>query len=218
MMRSVSQAPLANRRRGLGTPALYAGLIILAFFTLIPFYWMVATALKEPQNVLTFPPQWVPIPAKFENFVTAWTVRPFGRWFANSIFIAAAATFLQLVTCSMAAYAFARLKFAGRDRLFLLYLGTLMIPGQVTLIPTFILIRLLDWSDTYQALILPPAFSAVSWAMPSMPRAIPLTTVKPSEARPRERSRAMRQPYSLALREPTMATALSSSAQNSPLT
>ncbi|TAK22819.1 MAG: carbohydrate ABC transporter permease [Chloroflexota bacterium] len=160
MTRSVSLTPLARRRRGPGTPALYAGLIVLAFFTLIPFYWMVATALKEPQNVLTFPPQWVPIPAKFSNFVTAWTVRPFGRWFANSIFIAAAATFLQLVTCSMAAYAFARLKFAGRDRLFLLYLGTLMIPGQVTLIPTFILIRLLDWSDTYQALILPPAFSA----------------------------------------------------------
>lgn len=139
---------------------LYVALSLFAFLMLVPFYWMVATALKDQTNVLIFPPQWVPVPPQFQNFITAWTVRPFDRWFLNSIFVASAVTILQLVTCSLAAYAFARLRFRGRDTLFLLYLGTLMIPGQVTLIPTFILMRYVGWLNTYEALILPPAFSA----------------------------------------------------------
>ena len=139
---------------------LYSGLVLSSIAMLLPFYWMVNTGVMDESGVMQYPPQLIANPIRLDNFVIALTVRPFGRWFANTIFVAGSVTALQLVTCSLAAYAFARLRFPGRDRLFLLYLGTLMIPGQVTLIPTFILIRVFGWIDTYQALILPPAFSA----------------------------------------------------------
>jgi multiple sugar transport system permease protein len=89
-------------------------------------------------------------------------VVPFGRFYWNSLFVAVATTLIQIVTASLAAFAFARLRFRGRDALFMVYLATLMIPFQVTMIPNFILIRYLSWYDTYQALILPSAFSVFS--------------------------------------------------------
>ncbi|HXV99960.1 MAG TPA: carbohydrate ABC transporter permease, partial [Anaerolineae bacterium] len=89
-------------------------------------------------------------------------VMPFGRFYLNSLIVAASITVLQLFTSSLAAFAFARLRFPGRGALFLLYLATLMIPFHVMLIPNFILMRFLGWFDTYAALIFPPAFSAFS--------------------------------------------------------
>jgi multiple sugar transport system permease protein len=98
----------------------------------------------------------------FENYVETFRVIPFGRFYLNSLIVATATTLIQILTASLAAFAFARLRFRGREALFLLYLATLMIPFQVTMIPNFILIRYLRWYDTYQALILPSAFSVFS--------------------------------------------------------
>ncbi len=140
--------------------ALYAGLVLMAVVMLFPFYWMVTTGLKPADQVLLFPPRWIPSPPHLSNFATVWTVRPFGRWLLNSTAVAGAVTALQLISSSLAAYAFARLTFSGRDKLFLLYLGTLMVPPQVTLIPNYILMRYLGWLNSYQALILPAAFGA----------------------------------------------------------
>ena len=94
------------------------------------------------------------------NYSDAATILPFGWFFLNSIFVALLVTAGQLVTCSLAAYAFARLKFPGRDRIFLLYLATMMLPGQVTTIPVYLIMRHLHWVDSYQAVILPSLFSA----------------------------------------------------------
>ncbi|NOZ73005.1 MAG: carbohydrate ABC transporter permease [Chloroflexi bacterium] len=129
---------------------------------LLPFLWMLSTSLKTPQEIFTFPPTWIPHPIAWENYRETVTIMPFGRFYLNSFIVAVAVTGLQLLTSSLAAFAFARLRFPGRDALFLLYLATLMVPFQVTMIPNFILIRLLGWYDSYQALILPPAFSAFS--------------------------------------------------------
>jgi multiple sugar transport system permease protein len=96
----------------------------------------------------------------WQNYVKAWKAVPFPRFFLNSIIVSVSVTFGQVFTSSLAAYAFARLNFKGRDTLFLAYLGTMMIPGSVTMIPVFIIIKLLNWIDTYQALILPGMFSA----------------------------------------------------------
>jgi len=96
----------------------------------------------------------------WSNYTDAWNAVPFGMFFINSIFVAVCVTFGQVFTSSLAAYAFARLKFPGRDKLFLGYLATMMIPGTVTMIPVFILLKKLGWIDTYQALILPRMFSA----------------------------------------------------------
>jgi multiple sugar transport system permease protein len=129
---------------------------------LLPFLWMLSTSLKEPSEIFTYPPIWIPRRLAWENYAQAIAAMPFGRFYLNSLIVASSVTALQLLTSSLAGFAFARLRFRGRDMLFLLYLATLMIPFQVTMIPNFILVRYLRWYDTYQALILPPSFSAFS--------------------------------------------------------
>jgi multiple sugar transport system permease protein len=121
---------------------------------------MVLTAFKSAPEVAANPPTWWPREWHAENFVAAWNFAPFGRYLLNSLIMAGGIAILQTVTSAFTAYAFARLKFRGRDLLFLLYLGTLMIPPQVTVIPQFILVREFGWIDTYQGLIIPQAFTA----------------------------------------------------------
>jgi multiple sugar transport system permease protein len=138
----------------------YAALTIGSLWALVPFLWMISTSLKSDSQVLVYPPAWVPNPAVWGNYEQVLRLVPFGRFLVNTTIVAVTVTILELITSSLAAYAFARLRFPGRDRLFLLYLATLMIPGQVTIIPNFLLISWLGWVDTYAALILPAAFSA----------------------------------------------------------
>jgi len=96
----------------------------------------------------------------WKNYGDAWKAVPFGRFYLNSIFVAVCVTFGQVFTSALAAYAFSRLRFPGRDKLFLCYLGTMMIPGAVTMIPQFIIMRQLGWVDTYKSLIIPCMFTA----------------------------------------------------------
>lgn len=138
----------------------YSVLTALAVVTLIPIAWMVLTAFKSAPEVAASPPTWIPREWHPENFRAAWNFAPFGRYLLNTAFMAGTIMVLEVLTSALAAYAFARLRFKGRDLLFLVYLGTLMIPRQVTLIPAFLLMRELHWIDTYQGLIIPQAFSA----------------------------------------------------------
>jgi multiple sugar transport system permease protein len=133
---------------------------VLALITVAPFLWMFLTSFKELGDILVYPPQWFPSSLTLSNYEGAFTAAPFGRYYANSLFVASAVTFGQLITCSLAAYAFARLHFWGRDVLFLVFLGTMMIPGQVTMIPSFLVLHWLGWIDTYPALIVPGLASA----------------------------------------------------------
>jgi multiple sugar transport system permease protein len=138
----------------------HAILIVGALTMVIPFLWMISTSLKSSAGVFQYPPQWIPNPIKWDNYRELMTIIPFARYFTNTAFVAGIVTLLQLLTCSMAAYSFARLRFPGRDALFILYLSTLMIPMQVRIIPNFILMRYMGWLDTYRALIIPAAFSS----------------------------------------------------------
>jgi len=125
-----------------------------------PFIWMLSTSFKPMAEVFRFPPElWSPTPQP-QNYLRIFSTIPFGRAIANSLIVATSVTLLQLIVCSMAAYAFACLRFRGRELVFLIYLSALMVPSQVTLIPNFILIRELGWIDSYQGLILPYAFSS----------------------------------------------------------
>ncbi len=144
----------------LGRAVLFLAILAAAAVMLLPFLWMLSTSFKEPKAVFGLQLQLIPNPIVTDNYKRIFEVLPFGRFYWNSILTSASVTILQLVTCSFAGYAFARLRFPGRDALFLGYLATLMIPGQVTIIPNFILLRMLGWIDTYQALVLPNAFSA----------------------------------------------------------
>ncbi len=152
-----------SRSKGLAPPAHLVVWMLLALgsvLMLLPFAWTLSTSLKTPGQAFTYPIVWIPNPPIWDNYLRAVTIMPFGRFYANSLFVATCATLLELLTASLAAFAFARMRFWGRDQLFIIYLATLMIPGQVTLIPSFLIIRALGWYDTYQALIIPGAFSA----------------------------------------------------------
>lgn len=135
---------------------LYGG----AFLTVLPFLWMILTSLKDLGEILRYPPMIFPEELHFENYTNALTAAPFDRFYFNSLFVASAATVGQLITCSLAAYAFARLKFWGRDLLFMVFLGTMMIPNQVTMIPSFMILHWFGWIDSYYALIIPGLASA----------------------------------------------------------
>ncbi|WP_257958652.1 carbohydrate ABC transporter permease [Bacillus sp. V3-13] len=126
---------------------------------LLPFLWMVSTSLKNQGATMVFPPEFIPKNATFQNYQEVTVAFPMLQFLANSLIVAVLTTLGQLLLCSMAAYAFARMNFWGRDKLFLLYLATMMVPSQVTMIPQFILMKNFGWLDTYQALIIPGLFS-----------------------------------------------------------
>ncbi|MDQ6675345.1 MAG: carbohydrate ABC transporter permease [Chloroflexota bacterium] len=149
-----------TRQRWMQATITYVSLSAGAVVMLVPFVWMVSTSLKTPAEVFVYPPQWLPNPVRWSNYADVVRVMPFARYLANTVFVSGGVTFLQLAVSSLAAYAFARLRFPGRDRLFLAYLATLMVPGQVTLIPNFLIVKYLGWIDSYQALIIPQIFSA----------------------------------------------------------
>lgn len=126
----------------------------------VPFAWMLSTSLKTNAEAFVLPPQWIPLHPRWSNYLDVLQAMPFARFAANTLIVAVARTFGQLLLCSLAAYVFARLRFPGKGPLFVAYLATLMIPGQVLLIPSFILMKDIGWLDTYAALIFPSLFSA----------------------------------------------------------
>lgn len=152
------------RKRLLEQIGVYALLLAGAITMLAPFLWMVSTSLKNPGEVFSYRKawwvDWAPTSFVWENYVKAWKVVPFARFYLNSIFVVLMTTFGQVATSALSAYAFARLRFPGRDQIFFGYLATMMIPGAVTMIPVFILLRSLGWIDSYKAVILPAIFTA----------------------------------------------------------
>jgi len=147
--------PLRLARRMLWPGALLYGVILVAaILNVIPFVWMVSTSLKTLQHVFAYPPEWLPNPFEWSNYPAALrVVNP--RVFLNSAIVTVGIVVLQGLVTTMGGFAFARLRFPFREQLFLLYLGTLLIPAQVTLIPAYILIVNLGWVNTYQAIIVP---------------------------------------------------------------
>lgn len=143
-MRPLTAKESKRRRRKKELIKKIVSYILLSFFGIsmvIPFLWTVSTSLKEPGDIFTHPPQWIPRPVRWENYSDTWKAVPFGRGYINTLIVAITVTAGQVFTSSLAAYAFARLSFPGRDKLFLGYLSTMMIPGAVTMIPVFILFR-----------------------------------------------------------------------------
>jgi len=151
-------------KRKLQRAVLFTALFVGAVSMAAPFLWMVSTSLAESGQVFAenrpWWQEWLPTSFVWQNYVKVWAVVPFAQFFLNSIFVSLCITFGQVATSAMAAYAFARLNFPGRDRIFFGYLATMMIPGAVTMIPVFILLRHFGWIDTYKALILPGIFTA----------------------------------------------------------
>jgi ABC-type glycerol-3-phosphate transport system permease component len=136
-----------------------------AILFIAPFIWMLSTSLKDPKLVYIFPPQIIPDPVRWDNYRRALTRLPFERYAWNTIQITVLCLIGHLLTASMTAYSFARLRFPGRDFLFILLLSSIMLPVQVTLIPTFIIFRNLGWVDTFKPLIVPDWFGGVPFTV-----------------------------------------------------
>ncbi len=145
---------------GIKQTGLHILLTIIALVLFIPFVWMVLTSLKTLPEVAS--PEWLPKDAQWQNYRKIFTMPgiQFGRWYWNSILIAACVTCLQVLTSAMAAFSFSRLKWPGRDKVFLLYLGTMMLPGLVMMIPNYQIMIRLGLVDSYLGLIIPASFSA----------------------------------------------------------
>ncbi|MBN2053321.1 carbohydrate ABC transporter permease [bacterium] len=138
----------------------YIVLIALAAVMLLPFFWMLSSSLKLDKDVFRFPIEWIPADPQWSNYVTIWTRIPFLTFFANTTKLTVIITFLQVATSSFAAYAFAKLKFKGRDILFLAYVASIAIPWQVYMVPQFIMMRRMDLVDKHLSLIVLQAFTA----------------------------------------------------------
>ena len=139
---------------------LYVVLIALALFTLIPFVWMLSSSLKLDREVFSYPIRWIPETFHWENYKLIWTKVPLLTYFKNTAVIAILVTFIQTLTSSFAAYAFAKLQFRGRNVLFICYVATIAVPWQTYMLPQFILMRSMGLYDTLWAIVVLQSFSA----------------------------------------------------------
>ncbi|ACQ79763.1 binding-protein-dependent transport systems inner membrane component [Beutenbergia cavernae DSM 12333] len=157
--------PPPPRRRGAMTDSrlrrvlLYAALVVAGLTFLVPVYWLFSSAVKENSDIYQYPPQWLPWPPVIENFGDAWAAAPFNHFLVNSLIVTVVGASIKLVNASLTAYAFVYLRFPAKNLVFLLMLGSLMVPGNVTLIVNYITMANLGWINTYLGLILPSAGS-----------------------------------------------------------
>ncbi len=136
----------------------YLILTIVLIIVIFPFYWMIVTSLSKPENLFRVPPKLLP-DFNFKNYLDMWHNSPEGvswwRYIANTIFVASVTTLLSLINSSLAGFAFAKIKFPGKSKLFMFILGLMMIPGELLLIPNYVTLSRINWLNSYQALIIP---------------------------------------------------------------
>jgi multiple sugar transport system permease protein len=146
-------------RKTLSVAPAYILLAVGGVFALVPFIWMVSTSLKTREQLFVFPPEWIPNPVVWQNYVQAWVALPFTNMLINSIFVTVLAMFGELASAALVAYGFARFRFPLRNFLFLLMLSTMMLPWVVTLIPGFLIWRTLELVNTYDPLTIGALFA-----------------------------------------------------------
>lgn len=150
-----------RQRKSLSTIALYVVLILLATVMIYPFVWSVSASFKTSRQIYSGNPlDLIPNPFTLNNYRRVLALLPFPRFLMNSLFLATVVPSASIIVASMAAYSFARLEFRGRDLIFMLLLGVMMLPGHVTLIPSYALMRKLGWINKYVALVIPSIFGA----------------------------------------------------------
>ena len=137
----------------------YLLLLIGAFGVMMPFFWMISTSLKRPGTEFTFPIEWIPVPPRFGNYWTAWSILPFNQWLFNTVRITGLSILGHIISCAIVGFGFARITFPGRDAIFLLVLATMMLPFPSIIVPLFILFKKLGWINTILPLVVPTFFA-----------------------------------------------------------
>ncbi|HTY59477.1 MAG TPA: carbohydrate ABC transporter permease [Bacteroidota bacterium] len=150
-----SAAGLTMRYAGM-----YAVLAALGTLFIIPFLWMISVSLQDAQGLFAQPFRWIPDRLRWENYAGALSALPFGRYLFNTAIITSSVLVLTLASCTLVAFGFSRLRFPGRDMLFAVCISTMMLPGQVTMIPLYMAYARLGWVDTYLPLIVPSLFGS----------------------------------------------------------
>lgn len=146
--------------RVVGRVLLYVAVTLIAATFFAPFFWSMLSSLKDPSEVMVYPPQVFPKVLKFGNYPEVFRRAPFGLFFRNTVLVTAFATLGTVLSTILVAFGFARRRFPGRDLLFMLVLSTMMLPGEVTLIPQFLLFKSFGWLDTLYPLIVPSYFGS----------------------------------------------------------
>jgi len=157
--RAAARGVSTGVRRLVGRTLTYLVLIACAIVLLFPFYWLASSAFKTSDEIAAYPVIWVPGRLAWENFGTLFQSLPMGTYFFNTLFVAVCSAIGTTFSSALAGYSFARLRFPGRNALFVLALSTLMVPGFVTLIPQFIMFKSFGWLDTFAPLIVPQLFA-----------------------------------------------------------
>lgn len=147
-----------RRPRGLALALRYAGLVLGAVLFLMPLYWLLASALKPDYEIFAVPAVWWPTEPRWQNFSEALTAQPFGRFAINTLIIALSSIVGHLLSCTIVAYGFARLRAPGKGFFFILLLSTLMLPYPVTMVPLYIMFSRIGWINSFLPLILPTFF------------------------------------------------------------
>ncbi len=157
----------AGRPRGISAEqgVLYLIAAILGVVFMFPFFWTIMSSLKSIQEISRFPPVWIPEVLQWGNYTRTLTIVPFALWTYNSFFVVTLSTLGTVLSASLVAYSFARFRYRGRDVIFMITLGTMMLPAQVTLIPQFILFHKLGWINTLYPLWLPAWFGGGAFAI-----------------------------------------------------
>lgn len=149
-----------SHKKTLNTVFYYLLSVLIAIIVLIPFFWMISTSLKSKGAIMALPVQWIPKKPTLKAYIQVFTMFPFLQAILNSFFITVSYTIITILSSSMAAFAFTKIKFPFADKLFKVYLASMMIPTQVTLIPLFIIMNKLGLINTYPSVILPSLFKA----------------------------------------------------------
>lgn len=149
-----------KKKKTIGNVLYYGMMFLLSLFMVFPFLWMISTSLKYDSQVFTIPIQWIPDPVNWSNYSKVWTEEPFFTFYKNTAFVAVCATAGQVFISALAAYAFAKLKFVGKNFVFGLYIATMMVPWHTIMIPQYQIISALHLTDTHLALIMGQLASA----------------------------------------------------------
>jgi ABC-type glycerol-3-phosphate transport system permease component len=150
----------SHRQKIIQTVITYAILVTGAMALLVPFFWMLSTRLKPEAEVMTWPIQWVPSRLIWDNYKQVFARTPFARYLGNSTWLALATITGQLIGSTLAGFGFARMRFPGKDILFLVMLSTMMLPAWVVIVPHFMMFQAIDWLDTYKPMIIPAFFGS----------------------------------------------------------
>jgi len=153
-------APVGPERHPVRTAVMYVLITVIALGVLVPFVWMVSSSLKNNNEVFTVPTQWIPRDFQWHNYVDIWSRIPMTTYLRNSLFLSLVITFLQVLTGSFAAYGFSKVRWRGRDALFIAYIATIAVPWQAYMVPQYVMLQKAGLVNTFWSLILMQAFGA----------------------------------------------------------